>query len=506
MHFVLIAMLTLVPAAPLQAKAAAQDLTAAQTREIEDIAKHEMHRRGIPGMQLAVVRGSRIALSRAWGIADKESGTPATPATVFTLNSATKAFTGVAIMQLVEAGELSLDDPISRHVSALPDSWRAITLRQLLTHVSGLPDILVLPANGQGTGTLLGGGGEDSAWNAVRQLPLEAPVGTRYRYNQTNYVLLGKAIEHVTGKPFQMVMAEREFAPAGAKSLVFGDARDVVPNRTRTYRYSGGVLGVTARNRPLEHAIDEFSPFLRTAGGLNGSAEDVARWIIALQSGRLMNRTTLGEMWTPGRFADGKPTSWGMGWPLRVRPSHTVATAIGGRRSAVFVYPQDDLAIVVLTNLAGGRPEDFIEELAGAIYPELKLANGGGLSTAALALHRALSASGFERPDAALAAVRREQPAFSVPESELNEWGGRLLDADRQREGRAVLTLATRLYPASANAWDSLGEAEEASGHVDQAILAYRRSVSIDPKNTHAIERIDSLSTNANDSKHPQSF
>lgn len=478
---------------PLSARSSSTTLTPTQARAIETLAQEEMRRRGIPGMQLAVVRGGRIALTRAWGIADKESGAPVTLGTIFTLNSATKAFTGLAIMQLVQAGKLSLDDAVDRYVDDLPQSWRSITLRQLLTHVSGLPDILVLPANGQGTGTLVGGAGEDAAWDAVRRLPLEATPGTRYSYNQTNYVLLGKVVTRVTGKPFQVVMAERQFTPAGAPSLIFGDARDVVAYRTRTYRYLGGVLGATARARPLEHAIDEFSPFLRTAGGLNGSAQDVAKWVIALQDGRLLNRTTLQQMWSPGQYSDGRPTPWGMGWPLRQRAQHPVATAIGGRRSAIFVYPKDDLAIIVLTNLAGGTPEDFIEELAGEIYPELKLQNGGGLSERALKLHRLLVANGYDHADAALAAARRTETGFTVPESELNEWGGRLLEASRPRDGRAVLLIATQLFPQSANAWDSLGEAEEAYNRPAEASAAYRRSLAIDPKNGHAIERLKEL-------------
>lgn len=504
MRLISILIATLIVALPVSARDADTGLTARQASDVDAVAKREMQRRGIPGMQVVIVRDGRIALSRAWGIADKENGTPVTRTTRFTLNSATKAFTGVAIMQLVQAGTLTLDDPVGRYVDDLPAEWRAITLGQLLTHVSGLPDILVLPANGQGTGALLGGAGEDEAWNAVRKLPAEARAGTRYRYNQTNYVLLGKVITRVTGKPFQAVMTEREFLPAGATSLVFGDARDVVPQRTRTYRYQGGVLGINARNRPIEHAIDEFSPFLRTGAGLNGTAEDVARWVIALQDGRLLSRATLAQMWTPGTFASGEPTPWGMGWPLRPRATHSVATAIGGRRTAIFVYPQDRLAVIVLTNLAGGTPEDFVEELAGAIYPELKLVNGGGLSARALALHGALVASGFDHADAALAYLRRTDPAFTVPEDELNEWGGRLLDADRRDQGRAVLALAVQLYPASANAWDSLGEAEEAANRPAAALAAYRHALAIDPANDHAAAQFARLSAGKNAPAMPQ--
>ncbi|TCP87962.1 CubicO group peptidase (beta-lactamase class C family) [Sphingomonas sp. PP-CE-1A-559] len=346
-------------------------LSPARRAGVEVVVRVEMKRRAIPGLQLAIVRRGRIVFQGAYGIADEEAGAPATAASLFTLNSATKAFTGVAVMQLVQAGKLSLDSPASDYVDDLPASWKAITIRQLLTHVSGLPEILDLP-NGQGTGTLIGRGGEDSAWSTVKLRPLEARPGVSYSYNQTNYVLLGKIIDRVAGVPFAQYIKAHEFEPAGATHLVFGDARDVVPGRVRTYRYANGTVDGSETGAPLEHAFDEFSPFLRTAGGLNGSATDVARWLIALENGTLVDKRTLDIMWTPGRFADGKPTTWGMGWPLRTDVMHPAATGIGGRRSAFFVYPKDDLAIVVLTNLAGANPEEFIVEIAGVLNPELR--------------------------------------------------------------------------------------------------------------------------------------
>lgn len=124
-------------------------------------------------------------------------------------------------------------------------------------------------------------------------------------------------------------------------------------------------MGSTASGLGLEHAFDDFTPFIRTAGGLNAAASDIAAWLIALQDGKLLKRETLTAMWTPGHFVTGQPTPWSMGWPLNTRKDHPVASGIGGRRSAFCVYSKDDLAIVVLTNLAGANPEEFIDEIAG---------------------------------------------------------------------------------------------------------------------------------------------
>ena len=134
----------------------------------------KMAAKRIPGMQIAVVRDGRIVLSEAYGVANIEHQVPVTHDTVFPINSATKSFTGVAAMQLVEAGKLDLEAPVSRYIDNLPAAWRPIRIRQLLAHTSGLPDIV----GGKG---MIGGGGEAEAWAAVKALPMDGKPGAGFR-------------------------------------------------------------------------------------------------------------------------------------------------------------------------------------------------------------------------------------------------------------------------------------------------------------------------------------
>lgn len=467
-------------------------VTALPAKAIDALIRAEMTKRDIPGVQVAIVRGGKIAFSGAYGIADLEARTPVTRSTVFSLNSATKSFTGVAIMQLVEAGKLSLDAPGSKYLDDLPPAWSSITLRQFLTHSSGVPDIIIQP-KGQGTGSLVGEGGEESAWSTVKTLPMDFASGARFQYNQTNYVVLGKIIDRVSGMPFTTFMKQRQFDPVAMPNARFGDARDVVPGRTRSYRYAGGQVGSSAAKRGLEHAFDDFTPMIRTAGGLNATAEEVARWIIGLQTGKLLRPSSLAAMWTPARFTDGTPTPWGMGWPLKKRVKHPVVAGIGGRRSAFFIYPDDDLAIVVLTNLAGGTPEDFIDEIAGQFYPDLLAANGGGLPPAVKLLRAELMANGFQTAPAAYARLKQRKASYSLSENDLNNWGGRLLQEGEPGNSVAVFKLNTQLYPNSANTHDSLAEGYEATGQKNLAITSYRRSLALDPANGHAKDRLKAI-------------
>jgi CubicO group peptidase (beta-lactamase class C family) len=479
-------------AVPTTAAPTPPAVTTAQANGIAQVVEGQMKRRGIPGAQVTVIRGGRIVYARSFGVADRETGAAATDATLFTLNSATKSFTGVAILQLVQDGRLSLDDPIGRHVADLPPAWQPVTVRQLLAHVSGLPDIVV-PPTGQGTGSLVGGGDQATAWDAVRALPVEAPPGTRYRYNQTNYVLLGKLIDRLAGRPFTAEMRARQFVPAGMAHVAFGGTRDILPGRTRIYRYAGGAVDGVPGNGALEHAFDEFEPFLRTAGGLNASATDVARWLVALQDGSLLRAGTLKALWTPARFTDGRATPWAMGWPIQDHGGHRVAAGIGGRRTAFFVYPDDDLAVVVLTNLAGANPEAFVDEIAGQFLPDLLARNGGALALPLKRLRSALVRDGFATAPAAYARLKAADPTYVLDEGALNAWGGALVESGRAADAVAIFALAVQLYPQSANAHDSLAEGYEAARRPADAVASYRRSLALDPGNTHASDRLRAL-------------
>jgi CubicO group peptidase (beta-lactamase class C family) len=186
--------------------------------------------RYIPGLQAAVVKNGRIVMLSSCGFADLTSDQPVQPNTRFQLASGTKAFIGVLIMQLVEEGKLRLDTPISDYLEDLPSSWRTVTVRQALTHASGLPDI-VDPSNG----SLIDPGGESASWAKVQTLPMQFVPGQGYAYNQTNYLILGRIIEKLQGKPFTEVMRERELIPAGMAAATYSDRSTSVPDLATNY-------------------------------------------------------------------------------------------------------------------------------------------------------------------------------------------------------------------------------------------------------------------------------
>jgi CubicO group peptidase (beta-lactamase class C family) len=350
-------------------------LLAGQDRssQVDQYLRSEMASRKIPGLGLAVVRGGRVEKATSYGMANLELGIPVSDSTVFQINSTTKSFASVAVLMLAEAGKFRLDDPIGDHLDSLPAAWRPATIRQLLNHTSGLPDVIDNPT----TGTLLARNVPD-ALTLLAPKPMMFARGTQWSYNQTNYMLLAMLIEKKAGMTFPEFCLERELRPLGITRAAFGDSRHVIPGRASGYTKISTAGGKVAMLPAVQNTWYEFEPFLYTGAGLHLSAADFGRWVAALLQGKLISRKSLEEIWTPTKLADGTvfrlggALGYGLGWPLLDRPRHRAAGGSGGARAAFFVYPEDDLAVVVLTNLQGAGPEALVEGVAAIYLPDLK--------------------------------------------------------------------------------------------------------------------------------------
>lgn len=341
-------------ALPVPAMSASHDQANDQTRRL---IRQIMLEQRIPGLQVAVVRQGQIVLSEAYGLANVENGVRVSRDTRFPLNSATKAFTGVAIAQLAEQGRLDLDAPASRYLDDLPATWKDVRVRQLLAHTSGLPDIL--DANG-----LLGGGSEAQAWTTVTARPVDAAPGQRFAYNQTNYVLLARIIAQQSGMPYDRYLATGQFSGARMARTTFGDSYDLIPDVATMYSLAPRATDAADMPPRLSHWFYDMPPSLWAGGGILTTADDTARWLVALSEGHLLQDAARQRMWTAERLAEGRTGPWAGGWPvLHASPDLQVA-GIGGARSAFVVYPERGVAVVVLTNLVGANPQQFIPRIA----------------------------------------------------------------------------------------------------------------------------------------------
>ena len=464
----------------------------AQADSIDAFVKNQMEKRKIPGLQLAIVRNGKIIKTGNYGLANVQDSIPVDNNTVFTINSITKAFTGIAILQLMETGKLNLSSPVSTYLSGLPETWKGVTIQQLLSHTSGIPDIV-----DEEESVLIAASAEE-AWKIVRELPVDFKPGEKFSYNQTNYLLLGQVIDKLSGMPFTEFITKEQLQKAGMTHTIragFAATKEVIPHAAAGYRYSKG---------KLSNMFFSFPPFLQTAAGMSSTAKEMADWIIALQNLHLLKqKSSLVALWTPALLNSGKTggfsgllNGYAAGWPVVARNEHPAAAAVGGGRSAVFVYPNDNLSIIVLTNLAGGAPDVFIDELAGFFIPDMKEANGFGLSPSLKLLKAALEKEGYQAALAQIKVLKKTNNNFNLSEKEINGWGYKLISQKRFPAALEIFKLNVYLYPTSANAFDSLGEIYAELGENALAIKNYEQSVKLDPQNKNAGEQIKRLSAN----------
>lgn len=256
----------------------------------------------VPGLSLAVMRAGSIVHARGYGSANLETATPVTPDSVFRVGSVSKQFIATAIALLQEEGRLGFDDKLSRFLPLFPRAGD-ITLRQMITHTSGLGNYTdtTPPERFLGAARVDYGDAELLAAMASGTAPLfKSEPGTAWAYSNTAYVLLGLVVQVVAGEPYGAFLKRRLFEPAGMTRTAVDDAADVVPDRASGYSMDPRRPG-EFRNAPFISMS-----FPGAAGAMRSSATDLCRWHSALLGGRIVKPETLRVMLTPARLGNGE--------------------------------------------------------------------------------------------------------------------------------------------------------------------------------------------------------
>lgn len=187
--------------------------TSAQTDKLDDYLKAEIAKGRIPGLSAAVLRDGKLLTARSYGLANVEFAIPVSGDTLHQLASATKLFTGTAIMMLVEEGKLTLEDPVVKLLPALPAAWSNVSVQHLLSHTSGIPDWFEPSAGPQGSLLDLQAT-RDEIIKKISAKPVEFRPGEKWSYNQTGPVLLGMIVEKISGRTFEDFLDQRIFKPS----------------------------------------------------------------------------------------------------------------------------------------------------------------------------------------------------------------------------------------------------------------------------------------------------
>lgn len=317
--------------------------------ELEQIVEVERSKVGMPGVSVAVRRNGAILLNKGFGFANLEQQTPATEKSVYQIASMTKPFTATAIMMLVEDEKLSLDDPIAKHISAVPATWEKVTIRHLLTHTSGIKSYTELPGFSQRIAR------EETTHErflkSINSFPLTFDPGGKFSYSNSGYYLLGMVIEKVSGKPYADFLRDRVFKPLGMESSRVNDWSAVIP--LRAAGYTKGPVESNVRNASF---ISMTWPF--SAGAVVSTVDDLLKFDLAIEEHRLLKSQNQDQMWLPTTLTDGKKSGYGLGWTIRNLSGRLAVGHNGGIPgfSSDFIrIPKERVSVIVLANLEGNH-------------------------------------------------------------------------------------------------------------------------------------------------------
>lgn len=297
-----------------------------------------------PGAALAIVKGKKVVYTQGYGSANLEYDIPMTAKTVFHVASVSKQFTALAVTMLADSGKLSLDDDIRLHLPEIPDFGKTITIRHLLHHISGLRDQWELLA-------MAGWRLDDVITKnhilkmVSRQKDLNFDPGEEYLYCNTGYTLLAEIVERITKKPFRDWTQENIFDPLDMTHTHFHeDHEQIVKNRS----YSYSPQGEGFRKRVLSYANVGATSLFTTV-------EDMAKWVMNFESKVIANDAIMAVMHGQGRLNSGKEINYAFGLSIgEYKGLKTIGHggSDAGFRSQVVRFPEEDFAVIVLSNLS----------------------------------------------------------------------------------------------------------------------------------------------------------
>jgi CubicO group peptidase (beta-lactamase class C family) len=362
------------------APATAADLTAAQKAQIDKTVSQALAKTLAPSASIAVVVQGKIAYVRTYGDAQLSPEVLAKPTMRYAIGSVSKQFTAAAVLMLAEDDRLSLDEPISRWYPKVTDANR-ITLRQLLSHTSGIADfwpqdyVMTPMTRNADPDTVI------AEWGAKL---LDFPPGQRYEYSNTGYMIAGRIVEKVSGQSLEAFLRQHIWKKLGMTSVVNYDAGRLRPGKD-PIGYDRAALG------PSRPALHEGSGWGMGAFQWAMTAQDLAKWDISLINRTLLEPASYDQFFTPERLNDGSRSTYALGLQVRAPRAYVAQPAfpfgstpppfagfisrvalshsgeVSGFVSANTVYPDEKAAVVVLTNAESVSPAVSLASSLGDI-------------------------------------------------------------------------------------------------------------------------------------------
>ena len=349
------------PAASTPTAAPTVAVPAVDVNEIDSLIQRVVADKRLVGLSVGVMQDGKVVLAKGYGYRSIDPKLPVTPTTMFGIGSVTKQFTCSSALLLEQDGKLSMADHVGKY---FPSATRAndITLMELGQHVSGYRDYYPLDfvvremAKPEPTDTVI-------ARYATR--PLDFEPGSRWSYSNTNFLILGKAIEAASGKSVGEFMKERIFTPVGMTRTAF----DRVPNDSNT------ATGYTsyALADPVTVAA-EAQGWIGAAGAIWSTPTDLLAWDLALIDGKVLSPESYAKLTTPRVLTDGRLTTYGCGLGVQKTGNAVIFSHGGGIAGIVtqnIVIPATRSGIVTLANADFAATGDITSALIAKLSPHV---------------------------------------------------------------------------------------------------------------------------------------
>jgi CubicO group peptidase (beta-lactamase class C family) len=406
-----------------------------------------LYRRGqFNGAIIVAVAGKPIYRS---SFGETNTNQKFTPTTQSGIASLSKGFTAMAIMMLAEQGKLKYDDPIIKYLPELNKFSNGITIRHLLTHTSGIPDVGDLGidnprlTNARALKTL------------VKLKSNFREPGQKYQYSNTGYLLLATVVERITGKKFSDYLSDKILDPLEMKNTIL----------------TGRAIGM---------------------GGIRSTVDDLLKWEESFYSEKLVRQSTLDEAFTPFPVKEGAST-YGFGWNITTQDGDKFIWHTGNAdnyRAFIGRRLSEKIAIIILTVGDSKRMEindAIINILHGKPYtlPKMPIVDK---------LYDQISKEGIEKSLVFYDSLKsKDIRNYDFSEPQLNSLGYRLLSEKKRKEAIIIFNLNTTAYPESSNGFDSLGEAYYKTGDIVTAIKCYEKALELDPTNLNSMNMLKKL-------------
>jgi CubicO group peptidase (beta-lactamase class C family) len=426
----------------------------------------------------------KVIFKKGYGLANREWNIPNTPDVKFRLGSITKQFTSMLIMQQVAKGTIKLDGHLSDYLPYYrKDTGSKVTISQLLSHTSGIPSYTDDPKFFDEVSRNYYA--VDDFVKKFCSGDSQFDPGTKFRYDNSGFFLLGAILEHVTGKTYEALLKENIFVPLGMKDSGYDHYADILPKRASGYQLE--LEGVV--NAPY---LDMSLPY--AAGSLYSTVEDLYKWDQALYGDKLVPNELKQKLFIPNL------EHYGYGWEISTIAAdepgagQTMISHDGGINGFNTVEQRlvgDHDLVVIFNNTPGANLDEMAKGIRAILYGQVPATPKRFLvfDLGAIVLSRGV--------DAAVARYRelkRSNPTdYNFDERLLNNLGYLLLEKGRNADAIAIFKLNVEEYPKSGNVYDSLAEAYAKDGQKQQAIENYRKAVELDPKNQDAVDKLKEL-------------